>query len=257
MGHFASLITTVLFPVYSMVQNDKSRLKRGFYLSISLVSLVTIPSMVCLFFAGKRLIPFVYGPVWTGSITSLQILCVCGALTSIYTVGDTLSRAKGLVYAKLIRNSIHAIVVVIGALVGVNYGIEGVAVAGSIATFIMYLMVMQLGKNIIEGAWDDILKAHIPGAMIGIFTAVFSGMVLFAGDEYGFPDSLVLLILVFVLILTYLFSFIFFPVPWLGEIPEFLLNKGSSFLPQRVLAILNKRFRAESIEQFPNRNCAG
>jgi hypothetical protein len=141
--------------------------------------------------------------------------------------------------------------VVTGAILGTNYGIEGVPFAGSIAAFIMFLMVIQLGKNIVEGAWDDILKAHIPGVMIGIFIAVLSGIVLFSGDLYSLPDSLVLLILILALVVSYLFSFLFFAVPWLGEIPDFLLNKSSSFLPQRLLNILNKRFRVESIEQFP------
>lgn len=240
-GHFASLITSVLFPVYSIVQDDNNRLRKGFYLSISLVSFITIPFMVWLSVAAKRLIPLIYGPAWTGSVPSLQILCVCGALASIYTLGDTISRAKGLVYAKLARNSIHAIVVVIGAASGVSYGIEGVAIAGSIAAFIMYLMVMQLGKNIVGGTWCHIMKAHIPGGIIGIFIAVFSGIALFVGDMYGFSDSLVLLILVLALILTYLFSFTLFPVRWQGEIPEFLQNKCSSFLPPRLLDILTKR----------------
>lgn len=249
-GNVAWLVTSVLFPVYSIVQHDENRLKKGFYLSISIVSFITIPSMVCLSFAAKRLIPFVYGHAWDGSIPSFQILCVCGALTSIYTLADSISAAKGLVYAKFVRHSIYAVMVVIGSVLGVTYGIEGVAIAGSIAVFVMYLMLMQLGKNCVDGTWHDILKAHIPGGMVGIFIAVISLVALWGGDIYRFSDPFVLLILFVALIFIYLFSFAFFPVRWLGEIPEFLLNNCSSFLPAKIVDILKKRIRMQPIVQF-------
>jgi len=107
----------------------------------------------------------------------------------------------------------------------------------------MYLMVMQLGKNIVDGTWYDILKAHIPGAMIGIFVAFFSSIGLLVGGMFRFSDLPILLTLVLSLLCIYLLSFIFFPIGWLGEIPEFLQNKCSSFLPPRLLGILNKRLR--------------
>ena len=102
---------------------------------------------------------------------------------------------------------------------------------------------MQLGKNIIDGSWYDILKAHIPGTIIGIFLAVFSAFSLFIGDIFQLSDPFILLILFISLPVIYLLSYIFFPTAWLGEIPDFLRNKCSSFLPPRFLSILNKRNR--------------
>jgi O-antigen/teichoic acid export membrane protein len=249
-GNVASLVTSVLFPVYSIVQDDKNRLKKGFYLSISLVSFLIIPSLACLSFAAKRLIPFVYGAAWNGCIPSLQILCVCGVLTSMYTLADAISRAKGLVYAQLVRHSIYAVMVLIGSVLGVTYGIEGVAIAGSMAVFVMYLMLMQLGKNIVDGTWHDILKAHIPGVIIGIFVTVFSLVALWAGDTYKFSDLFVLLILFVALPIIYLFCFAFFPLRWLGEIPEFLVNNYSSFFPAKVADFLKNRIRMQAIGQL-------
>lgn len=249
-GNVASLVTSVLFPVYSIVQDDKNRLKKGFYLSISLVSFLIIPSMVCLSFAAKRLIPFVYGAAWVGCIPSLQILCVCGVLTSMYTLADAISRAKGLVYAQLVRHLVYAVLVLAGSVLAVTYGIEGVALAGSIAVFVMYLMLMQLAKNIVDGKWHDILKAHVPGGIIGFFVAVSSLVTLWAGDIYRFSDFLVLLILFLTLPIIYLFCFAFFPVRWLGEIPEFVVNNYSSLLPAKITDILKNRIHMQPIGQL-------
>jgi O-antigen/teichoic acid export membrane protein len=249
-GNVASLVTSVLFPVYSIIQDDKDKLKRGFYLSISFVSFLIIPSMVCLSFAAKRLIPFVYGPAWEGCIPSFQILCACGIFTSIYTLADAISRAKGLVYAQLLRHSIYAIMVVIGSVLGVTYGIEGVALAGSIAVCVMYIMLIQLGKHIVEGTWHDILKAHIPGVILGIFITIISLVVLWAGDYFRFSDLFVLLILFIAVLFVYFFSLTVFPLRWLGEIPEIMLDKFSMFLPPKLIGFLNKKLRIQAIGQI-------
>ncbi len=247
-GQFAYLVTSVLFPIYSMVQDDKGRLRKGFYLSISLVALATLPSMVCLALASAKLIPLIYGPAWMGSIHSLQILCVSAALMSVYTLGDTISRAKGLVYAKLLRNGVHALIVITGSMLALPYGIEGMAVAAAIAAVAMYVMVMQLGKKIVDGSWRDVLRSHVPGALMGIVTAGVCSLGLSVAHLFNLPDLWALLILTVCFLSAYIFVFPILPPGCLGDIPKFLIDNCSSSLPPWFLAILSRRWRLQPVD---------
>lgn len=240
-SYFASLISSVLFPVYSVVQDDKQRLKRGFYLSVSLVSFVTFPIMVWLFIVARKLIPIVYGSAWSGSIHSLQILTICGAFGSIYTMSDALARAKGLVYAQFARHSLYATMVIAGAILGTRFGIEGVAYAVSFAVFIMYILMAQLSIKIIGGTWCKFFQAQIPGILIGICIAIIANGILLLCDKYFFTDLITLLILIISFILIYFLVFVSFPLSWFRGIPEFLLQRCSSFIPRIFLRFLSQR----------------
>lgn len=173
----------------------------------------------------------------------MQILCASGALMSIYTLGDTISRAKGLVYAKLLRNSIHAVIVVAGSFLGVPFGIEGVAVACAASALAMFIMVMQLGKEIVDGSWHDIFKAHLPGVLMGALIAAVSSLVLVVAGLHNLPALPVLLALSVGFISTYFAALAFLPARLHGDIPEFVLNQCSSFLPPWFVDMLSKRWQ--------------
>lgn len=250
-SHIASTITSVLFPVYSAVQDDKQRLKKGFYLSVSLVSFVTFPLMVWFFMVAGKLIPTIYGPAWIKSIRSLEILTVCGALGSIYTLCDALVSAKGLVYAQFRRHLIYAAMVVVGSLFGIGYGIEGVALAVSLSVFIMYTLMAKLSINIVDGTWADFLRAQFPGVATGISVALVSSMVLLVEENYGLSNLIVLLTLIFSFAAVYPIVLVLFPMSCLGEIPECLVVRCSSFLPRGFLGILNRRLNLKARVKTP------
>ena len=240
-SHLASVITRLLFPVYAAVQNDKQKLKKGLYLSVSFVSFVMFPLMVWLFIAAKKLIPVLYGPEWNGSIRSFQVLLVSGALGSIYTLCDTLVVAKGLVYAQFARHSVYAGMVIMGAVLGVGHGIEGVAFAVLLAVVIMYILMAQLSIDIVDGTWHEFLRAQVPGVVVGISVAVASSGVLLFGNTYLFADLIVLLALILSFAAIYPIALAYFPMSCLGEIPEFLFLHCSSLFPRLFLKILSRR----------------
>lgn len=246
--HIASIIASVLFPVYAAVLDDRQRQRKGLYLSISVVSFVTFPLMAWLCISAGKLIPVVYGSAWTDSIRSVEILSITGALASIYTLCDALVTARGHVYGQFVRHAIYAAMVIIGAILGIGYGIEGVACAVAAAVFIMYILMAHLSITIVGGSWREFLRAQVPGGMVGISMALVSGAVLLIGEQYAFSDVIVLSALTLLCAAVYLIALVLFPLSCLGEIPELLLVRCSSFLPRRFLKILSRRFNKAGID---------
>jgi len=75
-----NVISQVVFPTFSSLQNDKPKVKRIYLRSISVVALITFPAMMALVVLAKPFVETVYGPKWTGVIPLLQIFGLLGIL---------------------------------------------------------------------------------------------------------------------------------------------------------------------------------
>ncbi|HKQ90103.1 MAG TPA: lipopolysaccharide biosynthesis protein, partial [Blastocatellia bacterium] len=140
MMQFTSVIASVLFPVYSLIQDEDERLRRAYLNSVSLSALIVTPTLAALGIAAPEIMTGIFGAEWVGAAAPLAILCAGGSLNAAYTLGDSLARAKGAVYAKFGRHAIYAACVFAGSYIGARWGIIGVAVGVVIATIVMYLL---------------------------------------------------------------------------------------------------------------------
>lgn len=166
MYQFTSVISHVLFPTYSRMQNDVVRLGSGYYGSVSLTSAVVFPLLATMAVSAPESIVFLFGPQWTGAIAPLQILCLGGAFQSLYSLSDAMARAKGAVYAKGFRHLVYATCVVVGARIGSRWGIVGVAVGVTAATALIHLLMAQLVIRLTRTSWRDLCLALVPGSVI-------------------------------------------------------------------------------------------
>jgi teichuronic acid exporter len=76
-------MSTVAHPLFAGIQNDRSRVRRGFLSATFLSSVIAFPVFVGLACVADRAIPLVCGPQWTGALHPIQILCALGMLSCI------------------------------------------------------------------------------------------------------------------------------------------------------------------------------
>ncbi|MBO0724813.1 MAG: oligosaccharide flippase family protein [Blastocatellia bacterium] len=167
MMQFTSVIASVLFPVYSMIQDEDARLRRAYLNSVSLSAVIVAPSLATLGVAAPEIMIGIFGAEWAGAAAPLAILCAGGSLNAAYTLGDSLARAKGAVYAKSRCHAIYAVCVFTGSYIGAKWGIIWVAVGVVIATIVMYLSMAQLTNRLVGASWKQYLLCQLPGAIIG------------------------------------------------------------------------------------------
>ena len=170
----SSVISYVLFPVYSRMQNDSSRLGRAYLASLSFSSLVVMPLLAGIAIAAPEIMVGLFGPEWSGAITALQILCIGGVFHCTYSLGDALARAKGAVYAKFGCHSLYAVCVIAGSIVGSRWGITGVATSVVVALLIIYLLLARLSLRLVGLKWRDFFDSQIPGLSLALTVSVFA-----------------------------------------------------------------------------------
>ena len=90
-----AMISQVLFPLFSRLQNDKTKLVKG-YLKINHYNfLLSIPILAGYIFIAKDLVGVVYGQKWLAAVTISQILLISTIVNSIYSKGSSLITGIG------------------------------------------------------------------------------------------------------------------------------------------------------------------
>jgi PST family polysaccharide transporter/teichuronic acid exporter/lipopolysaccharide exporter len=89
------VLTQVAFPVFSRVQDDIARLKRGYLQMINFLMLVNAPILLGIAVVAPVGVPFLLGDKWYGAIALVQILALYAMIRSIGNASGSLILARG------------------------------------------------------------------------------------------------------------------------------------------------------------------
>lgn len=153
------IITNVAFPVFSIIQNDNDRLKRGYCKVINYISMLSFPMLAGMLVVAPEFIRLIYGAKWEPSIAVLQIFCFVGIFKSLGNPIGSILLAKGRADIGFYWNVFVVIVVSVAAIVGVNWGIVGVAVAMLILQVPCFFIIQSTVNKLINLKFSEYFKA--------------------------------------------------------------------------------------------------
>jgi O-antigen/teichoic acid export membrane protein len=192
-------VSAVSFTTFSIVQEDKERLRRGFMKSTAYVSLIASPCFAGLAVLGPEIIKVAFGPGWEMSIRPMQILCIMATFYSIGITSGSLAVSKGRPDISLKFNIVRLILLVPALLVGVRFGAMGVA-AGVSAVAAVISFAYQVVVNRLIGLrlrqYIMVLYPALFGTAIMVIALLayrYMGIRLFAmGEIWRLASSVVL-----------------------------------------------------------------
>jgi PST family polysaccharide transporter len=125
-------VGTVLVPAFSRIQSDAERFARYYLRSANLMMWVLAPTFGVLFVATQPVIAIVLGRQWGAAAPVFQILVISALAQPLIqlTIWSSVSRGQSARLLKLL--TIMAPIMVGSFLIGLPYGIKGVALAGSL-----------------------------------------------------------------------------------------------------------------------------
>ncbi|TDU42891.1 PST family polysaccharide transporter [Gelidibacter sediminis] len=151
------IFSEVLFPSFSSFKNDKEKIMKGYYKSLQLIAMISLPSMAIIAFNAELIIQFVFGGKWDAAIPIVKILCFAGAIQSISQFGGVIFSSIGKPEVSLYVSIGRTILTVLAIVIGVQYGVLWVAyflVISKALSFMLFLIV---------------LNHHIPVSMTKLF----------------------------------------------------------------------------------------
>jgi len=190
--YFGQVLTVVLFPVMAKLQDKRQQLTKTYLAGIAMVTLVSAPLGVLMITTASEIVAVILGPKWSDTVIPFQILALGVVARGSYKIDDALARALGVMYQRSVRDAIYAAAVILGALIGLRWGLAGVAIGVLGAVVINYILALQMSIKLLDCSWSQIIKALSPAIYPTIVVAVVSISVRSLLHAYGLPAWFIL-----------------------------------------------------------------
>ena len=185
----SNIISRVAFPVFSSVQDDKPRLKRGVRKSLSMLVMINFPLMVGLAVVAKPMVIVLLTEKWLPCISYLQLLCLVGMLYPLHVINLNVLIAQGRSDLFFRLEVLKKIIVVIAIAVTYRWGIIAM-IYGQIATSCIayFLNAYYTGKML-----DYPITEQIHDLIPSLALAVIMGLAVYSFKYTPMVNQLVLL----------------------------------------------------------------
>jgi PST family polysaccharide transporter len=219
----SNVIGSVMFPALSEIQHDVPRVRKVYLKSIQSIALLTFPMMAGMFAVAENFTVALLGEHWIELVPILRILCFAGLAYSIVTVTGTIYLSQGKAKLQFKVNLFTRPLAVIGILVGLQWGVQGVAIGATIAAWINTMITLKVAGRLI----DLSLSAMFSGLYQVLLASLFMCIALFALDQYlaHLPPALVLVSKMILGMVIYFIIIFIMKVPAIGDLRAILENK--------------------------------
>lgn len=200
----SNLFSEVLFPSFSSFQNDKQKIIRGYFKSLTLVAMISVPAMTILAYNAELIVQTVFGDKWDGAIPIVRILCFAGALQSISQFGNIIFSSIGKPEISMYVSICRTILTTMAIIIGSKYGVLSVAYAlviSKLLSFIIFLLILNYEIKFTFGQLINSLKGPI------VLFVSLTLLYLFYISNYFYLNSwkLLLTMIIISLFFTYIF----------------------------------------------------
>ena len=190
-----SSVTSVALPGFASIQDDQARTRRALYQATRFSALAATPIFAGIGLIAPVLIPVVFGPRWEPAIVATQLLVINGIILSVNQFHGSVILARGLSRTSLALNVGRVAVNVVGYLIGVRFGIEGVAASVSITTVVFWPVQLTVLNRIVSLSMRRYFSQFVV-PLTGV--AAMAAAVLAAQAQWvgTIPDAALLLLLI-------------------------------------------------------------
>ncbi|WP_431803273.1 lipopolysaccharide biosynthesis protein [Halobacillus andaensis] len=172
------IVDKVMYPEMTKEQDNKIKLTSIYFFLLSISHLVVLPLVCVLILLVPEVIRVLFGENWMGISTPLRIILFITYLKISVRICDMLIRAKGAVYKGAFRKGIFTTLVIIASLIGVNWGITGVAIGVVIANIFNYGLSLTLTKKLLEFKWIKFIGSSSRGILLSVLLVILNMPIL-------------------------------------------------------------------------------
>jgi O-antigen/teichoic acid export membrane protein len=181
-SRLATPVQQVLFPAFSRLQDQPERIAALWVRTTRLVGALSIPALCGLVFVAPDLVPVVFGHKWDGAVPLIQVLAWVGLLQSLQTLNTEILTARDRTSTVFRFSMIFFASHLTAFIVGLHWGVTGVAVAYAISsTLVEPILTWLTARSLGISAWR----------VVGSLSGVVQASVLMALAVYEVRELLV------------------------------------------------------------------
>jgi O-antigen/teichoic acid export membrane protein len=176
-----SLFTRVAFPVFSAVQKDRDRMRKGYLELIEALGALTIPLYVAMFALAGPLVGVQLGPRYETTVSLLQILWVVGLSFAITSPAGTLLLACGRADLGFYVNVVRTTLILVGVWIGSRWGLTGIAWSlVAVVVAVMFPIHAYVRWVLVRMSWGEFISRLLPF----LAAALAASFVCLAADRW-------------------------------------------------------------------------
>lgn len=166
-------ICSVAFPVFSSIEEKKSRVAYYYLMVLKTIAIITFPVMAGVAILAPVAIPWVLGEKWQPAVLPIQILAALGCLQALYTTVGTIFRSQGRTGLELKTFLFITPAIITSFVIGVHWGVVGVCVAYSVCMLLVTPVILSIVLNLVESRLGDMFRAiQTPALCSGIMAII-------------------------------------------------------------------------------------
>jgi O-antigen/teichoic acid export membrane protein len=132
-------LTTLSLPVLSSLKNDEARYQSYFRQLLDVSISLALPISVYCYLESEFLIRILLGEKWMGAVPVFKILSIAGVFVALSAAPGLAMLSHGYAKRHLHLTVITAAIVSLSFIIGVRFGIKGVALGYTIASFLIMI----------------------------------------------------------------------------------------------------------------------
>ena len=199
------VISRVIFPAFSKIQHENSKLRDAYVSVTNSIAIITFPMMAGLAIVSFKITEAFFGENWDTFLVAkiIIILAPVGAIQSIvHTVGN-IYQVKGKTDWMFRWGLFASTITVIGFIIGLNWGITGVAISYLATNLLMILPVFIIPFKLINLSIVKFFRSFELTVLSVLGMSVILFITSYLIDDF-YNDIITLLILILLGILSYI-----------------------------------------------------
>jgi O-antigen/teichoic acid export membrane protein len=183
MSKFVPALNQVAFPAYARLQDDLPSLRWGFLGSVRLITLVTAPIFLGIAAAAAPLVEVIFGAKWLVMAPLMHLLGFAMPMMTLQILFAPLHNALGRPDLTVKSAFCGAVLFTTAFYIGAQQGLMGLAIAWLVASPLLLLATIWLGRGLTGIKLADVAAAAAPG----ISCAVTMGAIVWIFDMVAAP----------------------------------------------------------------------
>jgi len=156
----------VLFRALAKEQDNLDKSRYLYFRSLTLVAVYALPFYVGFMWLAEPLVVTLFGHRWADSAEPLMIISLAAPLMMIENLSGAVLAARSWLGKELVAQLIMIAVAAAAIMIGLPYGMNGVAAGMVIARLYISTHMFWLTRQSLKARWSDLAHAFMPAALL-------------------------------------------------------------------------------------------
>lgn len=173
---FSMALNKVVFSAFSSIQNDNRKLKEGYKMIIRQILFWVCPAFIIAGVLAVPLFRFIFTEKWLPAVPYFQWLCVVGILLPVNSYNLNILNVKGRSDLFLRLEIIKKIIISIGLVIAIPFGIKALLIFQAFNSFLAYGLNSYYSGRFVHYPISEQIKDILPILFLGLFIGLLVGV---------------------------------------------------------------------------------